>query len=279
MIGAPVSEHAAEIAALKNQIADLELSLSTANEHSDLLQEHLYQVSDALAVQVRERQSAELKLSRLLEAIRQEKADLEIMVQILIEEGDHSAAEGEQARIDGLTQVANRRGLDEHLLKEWDRHRAARQPLSLLLCDVDYFKSYNDFYGHLAGDDCLRSVGEAISSSIRGNDLVARYGGEEFAVVLPQTTLQAALLVAERTRGAVVNARIAHAGSPCGEFLTVSIGVGYAILTGAEQGGPESLIGEADEALYLAKSRGRNRVEYAPAHIHETTHMEIAASQ
>lgn len=252
--------HAAQLQQLQSKILDLELSLLTANEHGDLLQDHLYRMSNTLSAEVRERQAAELKLKRILEAVAQEKADLEIMLQILIEQGDLSAAEGEQARIDGLTRIANRRRLDEHLLQEWERHRSGQYPISFLLCDVDHFKLYNDRYGHQAGDNCLKTVGELISGIVRAEDLVARYGGEEFAVVLPRTTRESAILIAERTRAAVVNAALAHAGSPVNSCVTISIGVGCLIPAPEETAGPSSLICEADRNLYRAKSGGRNCV-------------------
>jgi diguanylate cyclase (GGDEF)-like protein len=261
MVTACVSD--AELQHLKARISDLELSLLTATEHGDLLQEHLYRTSHQLAIEVRERQAAEFKLHRLLEAAKQEKSDLEIMLQILIEQGDYSAAEGEQARIDGLTRVANRRRLDEHLLKEWERHRLSQQPLSLLLCDIDHFKSYNDQYGHLAGDDCLRRVGELIGQSVRSNDLVARYGGEEFAVLLPQTDLHTAIVIAERTRSVLAGAALPHSTSSNGRILTISIGVGCSVPASGDPVGTAALIQEADQRLYRAKHRGRNRVEPA----------------
>src|ERR1700733_14990587 len=170
---------------IENQ--DLQIALLTSNEHGDLLQEHLYRLSTSLTAEVRERQAAEEKLQTLIEGIKREKGDLEIMVQILIDQGDDSAEEGEKARIDGLTQIANRRRLDEFLLQEWNRHSRIQQSLSLLICDVDHFKLYNDGYGHQAGDECLKSVASVIGHCCRTGALVARYGGEEFAIVQPHT--------------------------------------------------------------------------------------------
>ena len=251
----------AELQRLRRKIVDLELSLLTANEHGDLLEDHLYRMSNTLAAEVQQRQASELKLQRLVEAITREKIDLEIMLDILIEQGDHSAAEGEQARIDALTQIANRRRMDEHLLQEWDRHCKSKQPLSFLLCDVDHFKAFNDHYGHQAGDECLKAVGELVTGSVRADDLVARYGGEEFAVVLPHSTREAAVLIAERIRAAVVSAECAHTASPDNGYLTVSIGVGCLTPGVDEAEGPSSLIRQADRHLYMAKRGGRNRVE------------------
>ncbi len=162
------------------------------------------------------------------------------------------------ADLDGLTQVANRRRFDEFIRHEWARMRRERTPLSLILCDIDYFKLFNDTYGHLAGDDCLRSVARTIKACAnRPADLTARYGGEEFSVVLSNTTAEGAFHVADTIRKRVQELGIAHSGSVCG-FLTISCGVSSIIPTGDDT--PESLIGLADEGLYRAKAQGRNRV-------------------
>jgi diguanylate cyclase (GGDEF)-like protein len=245
---------------IENQ--DLQIALLTSNEHGDLLQDHLYRLSTSLTAEVRERQAAEEKLQKLIQAVRREKGDLEIMVQILIDQGDQSAQEGEKARIDGLTQIANRRRFDEYLLQEWRRHIRLHQPLSLLLCDVDHFKLYNDSHGHQGGDECLKSVAQAMNQCYRAGDLVARYGGEEFAMVLPQTTAAGAVQVAERVRSALAAAAHPHASSPVSGQVTVSIGVASA--TPGPHGPVDArlLIEEADRRLYLAKRLGRNQVNY-----------------
>ena len=119
-----------EIEQLKRERSDLEMSLMTSNEHGDMLEDHLYRTNTSLTAEVRERQLVEDKLQRLLQAISKEKCDLEILVQILVDQGDASAAEGEEARVDGLTQIANRRRFDEYLAQEWSRHCRSHQPLS-----------------------------------------------------------------------------------------------------------------------------------------------------
>jgi diguanylate cyclase (GGDEF)-like protein len=253
-----------ELERLGNENRDLEMALLTSNEHGDLLQEQLYRLSTSLTAEVRERQAAEERLQKLVQAINREKGDLEILVQILMDQGDESAEEGEKARIDGLTQIANRRRFDEYLLQEWGRHIRMQQPLSLLLCDVDHFKLFNDSYGHQAGDECLKSVAKLINQCFRAGDLVARYGGEEFALVLPQTSRAGAVQVAERVRAAVATAVLPHGKSPVCDRVTVSIGVAS---TTPEPKGPadaRTLIEEADRQLYLAKHRGRDRVSYQP---------------
>ncbi|WP_374277895.1 diguanylate cyclase [Azonexus sp.] len=160
--------------------------------------------------------------------------------------------------IDGLTGIANRRQFDERLDQEWRRARRAGGSVALLMCDIDYFKQYNDRYGHQAGDDCLRRVAAAIAQTMeRGADLAARYGGEEFSAILPDTPLGGALFVAEKIRHAVHQLNQPHAGSPLGR-VTLSIGV--ASLPADAGQTYEALIQAADQALYRAKHEGRDRV-------------------
>jgi PleD family two-component response regulator len=185
-----------ELARAQNENHDLHSALLASNERCLLLQEHVDSLGARLTNELRERHTAEEKLQDLIQTITREKGDLEILVQILIDQGDDSAQEGEKARIDGLTQIANRRRFDEYLSQEWSRHIRMQQPLSLLICDVDHFKLYNDGQGHQAGDECLKTVAKAINQCYRAGDLVARYGGEEFAMVLPQTNCGGAVQVA-----------------------------------------------------------------------------------
>lgn len=251
----------AEVDRLHRELSDSRNSLLTSNEHGDLLQEHLFRLSASLTAEIRERQAAEEKLQQLLLVITREKGDLEVMVQILTEQGDIFAEEGEKARIDGLTQIANRRRLDEYLAKEWGRHAQLQQPLSLLLCDVDHFKLYNDQYGHQAGDECLKLVAGTISRCLRDNDLVARYGGEEFALVLPQTAHEQAMQIAHRVTSALAAVAIPHLTSPVCSQITLSIG---AASRTPRPDIPDAavLLQEADRNMYLAKHRGRNCVAH-----------------
>lgn len=162
------------------------------------------------------------------------------------------------ALVDGLTQVANRRCFDEWFEQTWQQHREEQQPLSLLLCDIDYFKSYNDHYGHQAGDHCLQQVAATIQSTLnRTTDLVARYGGEEFGVLLPKTTAAKALQVAQQIHRRLALQAIPHCCSAVSEAVTLSLGLATRVPVG--DANPEDLIRAADEALYEAKHQGRNR--------------------
>jgi diguanylate cyclase (GGDEF)-like protein/PAS domain S-box-containing protein len=168
------------------------------------------------------------------------------------------------ACVDGLTQVANRRRFDEYLHTEWHRLAREQQPLSLILCDIDYFKLYNDTYGHLAGDYCLQRVAEVLRQSVRRTaDLVARYGGEEFALILPNTNLRGAIFVAEVVRQGVRQLKIPHLSSPVSQYVTLSLGVACQIPTPNHSN--QKLIAIADEALYQAKAEGRNCLREQPS--------------
>lgn len=159
---------------------------------------------------------------------------------------------------DGLTGIPNRRFFDETLKREWRRHWRSGQELAMIMCDVDYFKRFNDRYGHQAGDDCLRLVAHTLYACLeRGGDTPARYGGEEFAVILPDTSIAGAQLVAEKTRQAIMAQEIVHADSPHGH---VSLSLGVASIVPREDVSPETLLQAADTALYAAKHEGRNRV-------------------
>ncbi|MDH0897498.1 MULTISPECIES: diguanylate cyclase [unclassified Pseudomonas] len=162
-------------------------------------------------------------------------------------------------QLDGLTGIANRRRFDQALALQWQRLAELAQPLGLLMVDVDGFKAYNDYYGHLAGDEVLRGVAETLEGHMRRHaDLAARYGGEEFACILPATDLEQAAEVAEAIREAVVDLCIPHAGSPVSDWVSVSIGC--ASVVPAVESTPRELLAAADDRLYRAKSEGRNRV-------------------
>lgn len=168
------------------------------------------------------------------------------------------AALQELANHDGLTGIANRRSFDDTLRLEWRRTMRDVQPLSLLMVDVDHFKQYNDTYGHIAGDECLKQVAQAMSNQMqRASDVVARYGGEEFSVILPNSSLDGALVVAERIRTAIQTLALPFAGS---EFGRVTVSIGAATVMPSPLIDSWQLISTADAALYDAKGAGRNRI-------------------
>ena len=163
----------------------------------------------------------------------------------------------DMARIDSLTEVHNRRQFDISLQYEWTRCQRAGTPLSLLMIDIDFFKKFNDHYGHNRGDDCLRSVAGLLCDALqRPDDMLTRYGGEEFAVILGATDYDGAAFLAERCRVQVAQANILHRFSDVSDNVTVSIG--YATIYPAAGVHPEQLIKTADQALYEAKATGRN---------------------
>jgi two-component system chemotaxis family response regulator WspR len=173
------------------------------------------------------------------------------------------------AALDSLTGIANRRRFDEAMKTEWSRMQRDRKPLSLLMCDVDHFKRYNDTFGHLPGDLCLKKTAALLTQHLkRPADLAARYGGEEFAIVLPETDLEGALVVANGCRRHLEALGMEHPGSDHG-IVTLSIGVASVVPSRAST--LEQLILRADKALYEAKTNGRNRVNAcrAPAPVEE----------
>jgi len=161
--------------------------------------------------------------------------------------------------IDGLTKIGNRRHFDEYLETECGRLSRGGTALSMILCDIDYFKKYNDRYGHQAGDECLIKVAQVIASALRRpTDLAARYGGEEFAVIMPNTDEEGAQQVADLIRQAVFDLQISHQNSQVAEFVTLSIGIAIAMPN--QQCSPALLIKTADDALYHVKENGRNGI-------------------
>lgn len=193
------------------------------------------------------------------------------VVSVVRDISDRKKAEDELARafdmvenlanVDGLTGIANRRRFDETLDREWRRAIRERTDLSLVLLDVDHFKAYNDIYGHLSGDDCLRQIAKSIQSVVnRAADLPARYGGEEFAVILPNTNAAGALQLCNEILGAVSACGIAHDGNPHG---IATISAGCITCRPCEDVDVYTVLVAADNALYRAKMMGRNRVEVA----------------
>lgn len=169
-----------------------------------------------------------------------------------------------QANLDGLTQIANRRCFDDQFGKEWRRCLREHQPLALIFCDIDYFKPYNDTYGHQMGDECLIKIAAALSRAAkRPGDLMARYGGEEFIAILPYTEDNGALRVAEALREEIRQLQIPHESSDVNPYVTLSIGIASTVPT--QHNTPHALLADVDKAMYTAKQTGRNCIK-----VHET---------
>ncbi len=216
-----------ELKELKLEKADLEIILDNTTEHSDLVESQLHN-------EICDRQKAQAALSMA----NRELEKLSVL--------------------DSLTQVANRRRFDDYLIQEWQKLRQEQAPLSLILCDIDYFKLYNDTYGHPIGDYCLQQVALAIECVIESTPgLVARYGGEEFAIILPNIGKAQALKIAGKIAVNVNKLHVAHQKSLVSDYVTISLGV-HSLIPTAESS-PEMLIALADKALYEAKAQGRNR--------------------
>jgi diguanylate cyclase (GGDEF)-like protein/PAS domain S-box-containing protein len=205
----------------------------------------------------------------VVHVVRNEKGEVDALIGFMFDISERKKTEEQLIRLqkeledfsfkDGLTGVANRRMFDSILDLEWNNAHRSHQPLSVIMLDIDYFKQYNDFYGHIKGDDCLRRVAETLNTAgSRARDFFARFGGEEFALILPETDAEAAAKVAERCKSLIFKAQIPHEQSPIGQLLTISIGVGTIVPT--NQDVPLAFIEAVDKRLYAAKQHGRNRI-------------------
>ncbi len=200
--------------------------------------------------------------SRMVFVVRDitERKQAERQIQVLIKQLEiEKKAAQLNANTDSLTGLANRRYFDEVLGKEFVRLKRSNHPMSLIMLDVDYFKNFNDTYGHLAGDECLKMVGATLKTQVgRATDLVARYGGEEFVAVLVETDEAGAFTLAERIRREIEALAIPHTRSDISSYVTVSLGI--VTIRPAWAASPEEVVALADAALYLAKKEGRNRI-------------------
>lgn len=209
----------------------------------------------------------------VVHVVRNENGEVDSLIGFMFDISERKKAEEKVFRLqrelealsfkDGLTGVANRRRFDSNLDIEWASARRGAQPLSLIMLDLDFFKQYNDHYGHMQGDDCLKSLAQALNlAANRPRDIVARFGGEEFALLLPETDETAALKVAKRCQHLIEELQIPHAASTVARFVTVSMGVGTTQQPSAEME-PKHFVEAVDRLLYKAKLSGRNRIEFA----------------
>ena len=261
-----LSELTATVDRLQQERNDLEIALTTAVEHGDAIESQLEMANRQLQSEVQERRNVEKQLRYLVNTISQKSRDLEMVLHTITEHSDQldlhwldRYVESEAAaKQDALTGLSNRRMLDTAIAAEWARMRRERKPLAMIMCDIDYFKEYNDLYGHPAGDEALRDIAQMLRDTVhRGGDVVARYGGEEFLILLPDTDLSGALKVAEAIQARVAEHTLIHEGSPFDNRLTLSMG---AAATVPEHDDDSTLFAEVDRLLYQAKQQGRNRI-------------------
>jgi len=253
-------KYPAWLAEMAESFSMMMIKVETREFHLDQVIEDLRQAklsledySRSLEEKVEERTCELRQKNELLETEIQER----LVVEKALQKANHELER--LSKIDGLTHAANRRFFDEWLAKMWAIHAANQAPLGLIICDVDFFKLYNDTYGHQQGDECLKAVVAAIRQDLHHHDdLVARYGGEEFAVVVPRVAGKNIVFLAEKMRSHVEGLRIVHERSTVGAFVTVSFGA--ATVVPSLDADPSLLIKAADEALYEAKARGRNMV-------------------
>jgi diguanylate cyclase (GGDEF)-like protein len=253
-----------EVIRLRQINADLEIAIDTVTIHGDTIAQQLQESYQKLEIEISERLRIEAALQGLLDVTTSDRNDLKTILELTAQHGDDIGRSLQSeietfrdiANIDSLTQIPNRRRLDAYLQQEWSNLKRQRASIALLLCDIDYFKLYNDYYGHQAGDECLKKVAQAIAHSLqRPTDLVARYGGEEFAVVLPNTNAQGGIHVAQLIHKAIADLKILHLSAPINEYVTLSIGISATV---PMQLSPLDFVNNADNALYQAKKQGRN---------------------
>lgn len=208
----------------------------------------------------------------VVHVVRKENGDVDSLVGFMFDISARKQADEELLRLrielerlsltDGLTGISNRRMFDQRLEAEWNDSKRNRKPLSLIILDIDYFKQYNDFYGHVGGDECLKSFASVLKSvARRPRDVVARFGGEEFTLLLPETDEATARKIAEECASAIARLQIPHEKSRISPFVTASIGVETAVAD-AETSSLH-FVEEVDRMLYTAKHNGRNRIEVA----------------
>lgn len=257
-----------EIMVLKQEKQDLEILLENTIEHSDTVEALLHESNRQLRVEVLERKQIEKKLERsktelhrLLEMVSREKEDLEIILEAITEHGDFIEEQSHKESIhDSLTQLYNRHYLEEVLERELNHAKGHHLCLGVVMIDIDYFKVFNDTYGHDAGDKVLQAVGQCLREQVEQLGIAFRYGGEELTLVLPDRHLEETAELAEQVRQGVKNLEVHHQGQRLAP-VTISLGVACYPLHGST---PTELMKAADVALYQAKNQGRDRVILAP---------------
>ncbi|WCM22529.1 sensor domain-containing diguanylate cyclase [Paraburkholderia bryophila] len=205
-------------------------------------------------------------LRDVVHVVRNANGEVEALVGFMFDISERKKTEEKLAELqrelealsfkDGLTGVGNRREFDAVLQREWNAAQRHAAPLSLIMADIDFFKSYNDYYGHVQGDACLKRVAAVLGEAVRPGDFVGRFGGEEFVLILPNTGAEAARQVVERCRDRLSAAEIAHERSPFRQTVTASFGVGT--LIPAAEADPVAFVNLVDSQLYLAKDNGRD---------------------
>jgi len=249
----------------QERLKDIPVVMITVRDDSEALQQAFaagandYIIKPVKEVELLSRVRAVMRLKREIDKRKAREAELLRMTQHL---DTISRTLENLINIDALTEVGNRRYFDQLLENEWQRAVRRADPISLLMIDIDDFKSYNDTYGHQKADQCLRQVAAALNEMIRrAGDFVVRYGGEEFAVVLPNTDREGAVIVAEQLKDGIAALNLPHEQGGAGGILTVSIGIAAGIpRSGALK---QQLVAAADSALYIAKSEGHNRIRVA----------------
>jgi len=208
----------------------------------------------------------------VVHVVRKEDGEVDSLIGFMFDISERKKTEEELIRLqvelerlsltDGLTGISNRRMFDQRLDTEWHDAKRSRKPLSLIILDIDYFKQYNDCYGHVGGDECLRSLAGVLKTvARRPRDVVARFGGEEFTLLLPETDETMARKLARECAEGIARLRIPHEKSSISQFVTASIGVETTVPDGETT--PRDLVEEVDRMLYAAKHNGRNRIEAA----------------
>ncbi|MBP2652443.1 MAG: diguanylate cyclase/phosphodiesterase [Firmicutes bacterium] len=262
-INALLEEEIAERQSAQDALQQLNAALEDkVSERTRQLQE----INDALKMEIVERQAAQEETLKSRDALVTSEQQLKKNSEKLAATNKALLFLNEELRrislLDGLTGIANRRYFDEYLEKEWQRAKREKAALTFIMVDIDYFKGYNDAYGHLAGDDCLRMIAGVLNNMPRrSTDIVSRYGGEEFAIILPDTDKQGAAVIGEKVRSCVENLGIKNKASLISENVTVSVGI--ATFIPEKDALPSIIIASADKALYQAKHEGRNRIRIA----------------